>query len=158
MTREQSDADFSAFYRQHYKRLVTAMSTYIPRAEAEDVAQEAFVRAYAAWPRVVAHPHPDGWLFVTAFRLVRRSRVRQRELPAGPLADSPTLETVEDRLHARTLLDRATYRQRAAIVLRFYYELSVSEVASLLRCREGTVKSLVSRGISAMTEAQETRL
>jgi RNA polymerase sigma factor (sigma-70 family) len=47
-------------------------------------------------------------------------------------------------------MSRLSARQRAAIVLRFYEDLSEAQIAELLRCRPGTVKSLVSRGLEAM--------
>ena len=47
-------------------------------------------------------------------------------------------------------LAKLPHRQRAAIVLRFYEDLSEDEIARILRCRNGTVRSLVTRGVHAM--------
>ena len=49
-------------------------------------------------------------------------------------------------------MDGLSQRQRTAVVLRFYEDLSEQRVAELLRCRPGTVKSLVSRGLQTMRE------
>jgi RNA polymerase sigma factor (sigma-70 family) len=57
---------------------------------------------------------------------------------------------VEDRELLWTALGRLPERQRAALVLRFYEDLSEAQVAEILRCRPGTVKSLVSRGLERL--------
>ena len=153
----KQDEQFGEFYRHQWKRLVAAIATSLPGVDAEDVAQEAFIRAYGSWSRVASHPSPDGWLFLTAFRIGRRASWRRRRRGDLPWHTSTmTEDVVEDRLLARSVLDAATTRQRAAIVLRFYFGLSVRETASLLKCREGTVKSLVNRGLSAVAESQGT--
>ncbi|MGZ4139907.1 MAG: sigma-70 family RNA polymerase sigma factor, partial [Actinomycetota bacterium] len=56
----------------------------------------------------------------------------------------------EDREELWEALGRLSSRQRAAVVLRFYEDLSEAQVADILRCRPGTVKSLVSRGLEAL--------
>jgi RNA polymerase sigma factor (sigma-70 family) len=53
------------------------------------------------------------------------------------------------------LLDRLPQRQRAAIVLRYYEDLSEAQTAAALGCRQGTIKSLVSRGLSTLREQLE---
>jgi RNA polymerase sigma factor (sigma-70 family) len=57
---------------------------------------------------------------------------------------------VEDREQLWHAMARLSARQRTAIVLRFYEDLSEAQVAGLLRCRPGTVKSLVSRGLTTL--------
>jgi len=58
--------------------------------------------------------------------------------------------SIEDRELLWRAMAGLTERQRAAIVLRFYEDLSEADVAEILRCRPGTAKSLVSRGLEAM--------
>ena len=60
--------------------------------------------------------------------------------------------TIEDRELLWRAMAGLTDRQRAAIVLRFYEDLSEADVAEILRCRPGTAKSLVSRGLEAMRQ------
>jgi RNA polymerase sigma factor (sigma-70 family) len=52
----------------------------------------------------------------------------------------------------RVALLELSDRQRAAIVLRFYEDLSEAQIAEVLRCRPGTVKSLISRGVEALRD------
>ena len=74
----------------------------------------------------------------------RAGRAARAQVGAG--SDRP----IEDREELWRALGRLSQRQRAAIVLRFYEDLSEQRVADLLRCRPGTVKSLVSRGLETL--------
>jgi RNA polymerase sigma factor (sigma-70 family) len=68
----------------------------------------------------------------------------------GPPVDPPP--GPEDRDAMWTALGTLTGRQRAAIVLRYYEDLTEAETAEVLGCRLGTVKSLVSRGLARLRE------
>ena len=58
--------------------------------------------------------------------------------------------SLEDRDRLWTAMGKLSDRQRSAIVLRFYEDLSETQTAEILRCRPGTVKSLVARGLQAL--------
>lgn len=150
----ESEDEFVAFYRANWPKLVTALVWSIPPGEAaEDVAQEAMARAYERWARVRAHERPDAWLFVTAYRLAtslrRRWVVRRRQLRA----DQPPAADLFEGLVLRDLLFTLEPRQRAVLLLRHHYGLSTRETAGVLRCPEGTVKSLASRARAALQSA-----
>ncbi len=149
------EEEFLAFYRAFWPRLVAALALAVPEGEdPEDVAQEAFARAYQRWPVVRSHDRPDAWLFLTAYRLAtslrRRLAVAARRL--RPSSPTPVPELMSGS-ELEELLSRLPYRQRAALLLRHYYGFSTKETAAALRCREGTVKSLVSRARSALKDA-----
>jgi len=141
---KESEEEFVAFYVAHSPRLVAALALVLPSGEEpEDVAQEAFTRAFEHWGRLRDHPRPDGWLFLTAYRLAtslrRRAATRMKTNPPG-LASRDQLEgSLVDVLRG------LKPRQRAAVLLRYHYGLSTRETADALRCREGTVKSLLAR-------------
>jgi RNA polymerase sigma-70 factor, ECF subfamily len=146
-----------AFYRAHWPKLVAALVWAIPPGEdAEDVAQEAMARAYERWARVRAHERPDAWLFVTAYRLATSLRrhwaVRRRKLRAVP---QPAADLFEG-LILRDLLFSLEPRHRVVLLLRHHYGLSTRETARVLRCPEGTVKSLGSRARAALEAALST--
>lgn len=128
-----------------------------PEEDAEDVAQEAMVRAYERWRRVRTHERPDAWLFVTAYRLAtslrRRWAVRHRHARAGP---APAATDLFEGLVLVDLLSSLEPRQRAVLLLRHHYGLSTRETAGLLRCPEGTVKSLGARARAALRAALST--
>ena len=126
---------------------------------AEDVAQEAFARLIARLPRL-RHPEAvEAYLRRSVINLCRkhwrrmareRSFVR-REGPAMA-ARVTTQPDVGQRDALQGALDRLPYRQRAALVLRFYADLSEEETARTLGCAVGTVKSLVFRGLRTLRE------
>ncbi len=128
-------------------------------ALAEDLVQDAFVRLAG---RLVHLRDPgafDAYLRRTVMNLsnshFRRKKVERAYLARargairtqdGPWSD----RSVEDRDPLWQALGRLSRRQRVAIVLRFYEDLPEREVAEILKCRPGTVKSLVSRGLETL--------
>jgi len=131
------------------------------RALAEDLVQDAFVRlggrlAHLRNPGAFEH-----YLRRTVVNL-SRSHFRHAKVERGYLERTGPGEAArvapgaEGTLVERDALWRAmarlSERQRVAIVLRFYEDLPDESVAELLRCRPGTVKSLVSRGLATMRE------
>jgi len=112
---------------------------------AEEIVQEAFVEVHRRWEDL---DNPAGYLRVTVVNrsrdhLRRRTRARRRVLP--PL-ELHTHDPEHDELWA--VLARLSTRRRAALVLRYYEDLPVTEIAELLNCRPGTVSSLLHRGLA----------
>jgi RNA polymerase sigma factor (sigma-70 family) len=117
----------------------------------DDVVQDTMERVFAAWPRVRRGGEEYAYARTTLVRRLisenRRAWRRHEDtgldaVPASrhdtaPDATGPALE----RLDALDLLRRLPVRQRAVAVLRFLEDLPVGEVADLLQCSEGTVKS-----------------
>jgi RNA polymerase sigma-70 factor (sigma-E family) len=123
------------------------------RTAAEDVAQEAFLRVAS---RLGALRDERAFGAYLHRAVVNRVRNRARRLtlerahlrPAPePVAELPDLATRERLWQA---LQRLPHRQRAALVLRFYLDLSEADTAERLGCRPGTVKSSVARGLAAL--------
>jgi RNA polymerase sigma-70 factor (sigma-E family) len=119
-------------------------------AVAEEVVQEAFLRVRAAWPRV---DNPRAYLRTTVVNLarghVRRRGMERRHaatLPVGP--DTTTGDPAVDETWAAVC--RLPSRQRAVLALRFYEDLSVPQIAEVLGCRLGTVKSSLHRGLARL--------
>jgi RNA polymerase sigma-70 factor (sigma-E family) len=125
---------------------------------AEDLTHDAFVRISG---RLLHLRHPgalDAYLRRTVVNLAnshfRRKRVerayleRERTLRAPEHVDPD----ISSREALRGALLRLPARQRAAIVLRFYQDLSEAQTAEILGCRPGTAKSLVSRGMRALRD------
>jgi RNA polymerase sigma-70 factor (sigma-E family) len=129
------------------------------RSVAEDIVQDAFVRvagrlvhlrdpgAFDAYLRRtvvnLSHSYVRRKMLERAFLKLERAAV-EREAARWPTS------SVEDREVLWRALGRLSERQRAAIVLRFYEDLPERQVAEILRCRPGTVKSLVSRGLETL--------
>ena len=135
---------FAELYRREYGAMVRMAHLITGSNEAaEDVVQEAFVSMYRNWDRA---DRPGAFLrtiVVNGCNSWHRRRRMERERLPRPVAEGVDPE-------ARELLDalaRLGLRQRTALVLRFYVDMSEAEVAHALGCRPGTVKSLVHRGL-----------
>jgi RNA polymerase sigma-70 factor (sigma-E family) len=134
----------AGLYRREYLPMVRLAHLITGSNEvAEDVVQESFVRIYRNWDRA---RQPGPYLRRTVVNGChswhRRRRLERDRLPR------PVPEAVDPE--CRELLDalaRLGLRQRTALVLRFYADMSEADVAEALGCRPGTVKSLVSRGL-----------
>jgi RNA polymerase sigma-70 factor (sigma-E family) len=113
---------------------------------AEEIVQEAFIRLHQSWDTVRSS---EGFLRTVVANLARnhcrRVRVEQRHLPQPPSAVAPP--EFDDTW---TALLRLPFRQRAVIVLRYYEDLSEAQVAELLNCQIGTVKSAHSRALERL--------
>src|SRR5712692_4933282 len=126
------------------------------RALAEDLMQEAFVRLTGRLLHVRNRDAFDAYLRRTVVNLAR-SYFRRRTVEKRYVvrqAGAPAPATVGPDLGERDRMRRALLalpeRQRAALVLHFYEDLPERQVADILRCRPGTVKSLVSRGMASL--------
>jgi len=128
---------------------------------AQDLVQEAFAR-FVGRLHFLRDPDAfDAYLRRTIVNLtknvfrrraverayLRREAAQRQPEPVGP--DVPTHEMM------RTALLGLPARQRAAVVLRYYEDLSESAIADILRCRPATVRTLVSRGLQALRLSPE---
>lgn len=123
------------------------------RAEAEDVIQEAYLRVWERWDRVVEMDDPAGYLFRTAMNLWRKRRRRialavRRAVRLAPGRDE--LAEVEAREIVVHALAALTERQRAAVVLVDLLDQTSEEAANLLGVKAPTVRVLVSKGRAAL--------
>jgi RNA polymerase sigma-70 factor (sigma-E family) len=128
-------------------------------ALAEDLAQEAFVRLAGRLVHLRDPDAFDAYLRKTIVNLshsyFRRKRVERAYLERargelGTRTPGGSDRSLEDSEALWRALAKLSGRQRAALVLRFYEDLSERQVAEILDCRPGTVKSLVSRGLETL--------
>ena len=140
---------FEQLYAEAYRPMVRLALLLTGSANnAEELVQDAFVRVYGHWERIES---PRAYLrqsVVNACRSHRRRR--KRELRHGPGAAARLASVDPEANLMRDALDRLSDRQRKAVVLRYYEDLSEAEIATLLGCRPGTVKSLLSRGLARL--------
>jgi RNA polymerase sigma-70 factor (sigma-E family) len=123
---------------------------------AEDLVQEAFVRAFSRFGYLRRPEAFQAYLRRTVVNLAGKERRRgqsERTFLARAVAPAPASQPdVELRELLWSALRELPFRQRAAVVLRFYEDLSERETARVLACRVGTVKSLVHRALASMRE------
>ncbi|MEU4695188.1 SigE family RNA polymerase sigma factor [Actinoplanes sp. NPDC023714] len=129
---------------------------------ADDLVQQTITTLYLKWPKARAADNLDAYVrtmlvrgYVDEKRLAW-SKVRLfRQMPEpAPFEDSGA----EDREVLRKALKRVPRQQRAVLVLRFFYDLPVEEVAGILGCSAGTVKSHTSRGLAALRRLLPPRI
>jgi RNA polymerase sigma-70 factor, ECF subfamily len=146
----QRAPSFEAFYRTRYRRLFTALCLVTRnRHEAEEVAQEAFVRVFERWDRVGGLDDPTGYLFRVSMnvfrgRYRRASLAVRRALLLAPAA-SDDLAAVETQDEVVRLLSGLDPRQRAAVVLTAILDYSAEEAGQMLGLRASSVRSLTTR-------------
>jgi RNA polymerase sigma-70 factor (sigma-E family) len=158
--RRAYEAEFVAFYdaRSEWLR-ATAYLLCGDRHLAEDLTQNTFTKLYRAWPRIERRDTMDRYAqrVLLNVYLDERRRPWHREVATTP--ESPDLDRVAgDEPHTeqwpelRTALMCLPPRQRAVLVLRFWADLSVEQVADALGCSTGTVKSHTARGTARLRE------
>jgi RNA polymerase sigma-70 factor (sigma-E family) len=148
--------DFDEFFRATWPRLFrTAYAVAGDAASAEEALQGAYVKAYASWHRVSRAEHPEAYvrrIVVNEILGTRRRGWWQRERPhespepPGQVA-SPDVAVVE-RDAVWLSVQALAPRQRAVIVLRYYEDLSELQIAEILGCSTGTVKSQASAALT----------
>lgn len=145
------DSELRELYAAAHGRLVLQVAALTgDLAEAEDVVQEAFVRAMGKWGRLRAYDNPEAWLYTVACNLARsRWRRAQRALHLVPAPD-PAPELSPDRVALLTALSKLPADQREAIVLHHLVDLPLDEIALRQGVPLGTVKARLSRGRKAL--------
>jgi RNA polymerase sigma-70 factor (sigma-E family) len=145
-------------YRDHRRSLVRLASLLLhDPADAEEVVQDAFVRAHLAWARL---RDPDKAMAYLRSAVLNgaRSRLRHRKVverfePSRPGPErSPEAAVMagDDRRHVMAALRSLPERQRECLVLRYYLDLSEAEIAATLKISNGSVKTHARRGLAAL--------
>jgi RNA polymerase sigma-70 factor, ECF subfamily len=145
--------DFDELYQAHYGNVVAmAYAMTGDLAEAQDLAQEAFCRAWQRWSRIAGYDDPLAWVRRVVTNLAasrwRRLKVAGRHLRRERIEHLPGLDPSHVALVAalRSLPDV----QRRAIVLHHLVDLPVATVARELGVPDGTVKAWLHRGRAAL--------
>jgi RNA polymerase sigma-70 factor (sigma-E family) len=152
------ERDFVAFYADRGAHLRN--TAYLLCGDwhlAEDLTQITFTKLYRSWERIDRHDALDQFarkVLLRAF-LDERRRPWHREYPTEP--GSAELDTItsddatpDSELHAALI--QLPKRRRAVLVLRFWADMSVEQVADTLQCSTGTVKSQTARGLAQLRE------
>jgi RNA polymerase sigma-70 factor (ECF subfamily) len=148
---------FEVFYRSEYARMVAlAAAVSGAPASAEDVAQEALIRAHREWAKVSRYEKPGAWLRRITINLA--SNKRRRANTERRLAPGPQRQTVELQLRDHSVwaaVAELPPRQRAAIALYYLEDRAVEEIAEILNCAPGTAKAHLHQGRKALHDRLE---
>jgi RNA polymerase sigma-70 factor (sigma-E family) len=148
----------SALYQAHALALVRlAVLMTGDQPTAEDVVQDAFLGLYRRWQALDDAGRALGYLrssVINGCRSVHRVRLRRQGItvdPPGPVG-SAEAEAMLGEAHREVLaaLRRLPQRQREAVVLRYYLDMTEEQTAQAMGVARGTVKSATSRGIAAL--------
>lgn len=163
--RDADDA-LTALYAGHYRSLVRLAGLLLTDvASCEDVAQEAYIKVHQSWHRI---EDPDRALAYLRQAVVNlsRSKLRRRvvalrhapkPMPDAASADEGAFAAVE-RARVVVALRALPKRQREAVVLRYYGDLSEGQTAAAMGCSVGAVKSYTCRGLAGLAVHLKERL
>jgi RNA polymerase sigma-70 factor (ECF subfamily) len=154
---------FCMLIEQHSKMLFgTAYLMTRDRGLAEDAVQEALVKIWKHLPSLRLHGSLKAWFLRIVVNEVKQ-QFRKRQIPTVPLeqvseltADPGEAETElvrhEEHQHLKQALGMLPLEQREAVILRYFSDLTVPEVAAVMGQREGTIKSRLSRALNQLGE------
>ena len=158
MTAAPFRMDFASFYQRELKPVIgLAFVLSGSRSGAEDLAQDAFLKAYKQWETVGAYDNPGAWVrrvvsngSVSTFR--RRSAEAKALVRIGG-SGFVVPDMTPDAMTTWVAVRRLPKRQAQAIALRYYDRSSIAEIARILECSENTVKTHLQRAKQTL-EAQ----
>jgi DNA-directed RNA polymerase specialized sigma24 family protein len=145
--------EFSWFFRDEFPAVVkTTFLILHDRERAREISQEAFIELLTRWKTVSRYERPDAWVRRVAIRMavraLRRERLRlllEREVAPLPLPAPVDVDLIEA---VRTLPPA----QRAAVVLFYFEDRPVSEIASIMGCSQVTAKVHLHRARRRLAE------
>lgn len=152
----RGDHEFREFYERLQPRAIAVGRRMVgSTVVAEDLAAEAFARAYSRWASVHRHPNPDAWLLRVVGNLCidhlrRESRRPEMSVDGGrhdPAADDATL-----RIDLADALSRLSGRQQEVVVMRYLIDLTEEDVAVSLGMSTGSVKTHLHRATTKLRE------
>lgn len=153
-----AEQQFAEFYSANYARTVGELCLIAEsRAEAEDVAQEAYCRAWARWSRLAVYDDPHAWIRRVAYNLaVSKWRRRRRLMHLLPrLSPAPTGDEADpDWVDLRDQLRQLPPRAREALVWTALVGLTAEEAAREMKVRSSTVRSWLYRARAATVGAR----
>ncbi|HEY9563162.1 MAG TPA: sigma-70 family RNA polymerase sigma factor, partial [Nocardioides sp.] len=119
------------------------------RDDAEDIAQEAFVRMLKRWGHINRYDSPEAWIRLVATRLAlsrRRNLTRQRTAPSADIDTEPAApQDPGQRLDLEQLVRHLSREQREAVVLHYLCDLSIQETANTLGTTQSAIKNRLLR-------------
>ena len=137
--------EFTSFYRAQFSHVVRTVFLIVhDRGRAEEIAQDAFLQLLSHWPRVSKYERPDAWVRRVAIRMAcraaRRERLGRRLLTIHARRDEPSVPAPGSGGEIFHLVGGLPPSQRAAVVLFYYEDRPVADIAELLGCTPTTAR------------------
>lgn len=149
---------FDAFYRSEYAGVLSILAGLVhSRAVAEELTQDAFLRAHRLWAEVSAHPNPEAWVRRVAINLsmswLRRRSAEARSLLRWSRGRKDWVGLAEPAVDWWAAVRQLPRRQAQCVLLFYAEDMSVADIAEHLGVAEGTVKAHLHKGRRALAEA-----
>jgi len=150
---DEVSLDYTAFFLHEFAPVVRTVTLMLrDEARAEEIAQDAFAQLYLGWEKVSRYERPGAWVRRVAIRLAMRA-IRRQRLWALVRRDLVRDDTPPgSRLDVAGAVHRLPTAQRAAIVLHYYEDRPVAEIASILGCADATARVHLHRGRKRLAE------
>ena len=148
--------EYTSFYRAEFASVARTVHLIVRDAQrAEDITQEAFLRLLQHWTKVSKYERPGAWVRRVAIRLatkqVRRERLRA-QLERDATRDRTTTSGAPEDLDLMRAVAVLPAQQRAAVVLFYFEDRPVAEIADLLDCSESAAKVWLHRARRRLAE------
>ena len=151
--------DFAVFFAEHQAPLFTALFFVTGnRADAAELAQDAFLKLWERWDEGQHFDDPTGYLFRVAlngWRMRLRSARRAMTHRVAPNSDPDPFAEIDLQDEVRALLRRLAPRQRAALLLIDQYGYTSAEAAQIMGIRPSTVRALATQARAAIRTTEE---
>lgn len=150
------EEEMTRFVADQFSRLVNALDLYVGSVQvAEELAQEALLRACTSWDRVRVLESPGGWTYRVAINLAT-SHLRRRQAEARARRrlgnSSPGHDAIDsaDRIAVRDAVLALPDQQRAAVIARYFLGMTAVEYAAALGSTPEAVRTATSRAVAAL--------
>jgi RNA polymerase sigma factor (sigma-70 family) len=141
---------FETFYAEHRGEVLRLLRRRLGKVDAEDAFQETFLRALRAYERLDHGEHLRAWVLTIASRVaidtVRRAR------PAGELPEQASDDERPAYADLGELTDGLPRKERAAVVLRYGYDLTYDQIAAVLDSSPAAARQATSSGVRRLRE------
>jgi DNA-directed RNA polymerase specialized sigma24 family protein len=137
----RAEIEYTAFFRDEFPAVLRTVALMLrDQQRAEEITQDAFVQLLRDWAKVSRYERPAAWVRRVAIRLAMRSIRRDRLWAGVREALLPPTPTPPSRFDVDGAIRRLPASQRAAIVLHYYEDRPIAEVALILGCAEPTAR------------------
>jgi RNA polymerase sigma factor (sigma-70 family) len=138
---------FERFYEEHRAAVFGHLVRLVGRQRAEDAFQETFLRALRGYPSLRHGQHLKAWLFTIATRVAVDESRKRRPVPTNEVAELSHEDGRPAWAELEHLADELPVKERAAVVLRYGYDLPYDQIADALDSSEDAARQAASSGV-----------
>ncbi|MCC6224025.1 MAG: RNA polymerase sigma factor [Thermoleophilia bacterium] len=143
---------FETLYEEHRDGIYRFLRRLAGAGEADDAFQETFLRALRAYPRLTSGEHLRAWLYTIATRVALDGKRRPAPRPVTELPERATVGSRPPHAELEHLTDGLPPTERAAVVLRYGYDLPYADIAAALGSSEAAARQAASSGVRRLRE------